>query len=618
MTSGLLTPFAEAVRPPPKLSVCEFADREIILPTGSGDPGPYRTAKTPYVREVGDCLSIGSPYHTVVVKKSAQTGFTQLAVNWLAYTIVLDPSPFLFVEPTDTDCQRLSRTKIAPAIESCAALRSRVATSRSKRGSNTLLFKEYPGGPLVITSANSATGLRQIPARRMVFDDCDGYPPDVGGEGAPMEIAKARQRAGHFGLRQTLVISTPTIEGESQVDHYYGQSDQRRLFVPCPCCGDFAPIEWNRIIWPEHDPARAFLRCHECQADIPESAKTELLANSEWRATAETKDPGMVGFHLSSLYAPVGWISWGQIAIEFLSAKAGGRETLKPWTNTVLGECWQEEGLTIQAEAVADVAEEYPAEIPADCHLLVAAVDVQDDRLELEVMGAGAEYNGTETWGIEYRVFHGDTLEQPVWDTLQQFLSTTWKHESGHRLGIVATAIDTGHRATKCYAEVKRLGRRRTVYAVKGRGGPNLPIVGLRAKAKRGRHQPVPVFIVGTDAVKDLIYDRLQNPDPGPGYCHFPSGHGYDLEYFKQLTAEKRETRFRHGFPIRVWTLPSGRRNEALDIRGYAIACLEILKVDWPRQRALLERPLQTDSTDRSPRARKRRRKGNWVTEGLE
>ena len=83
----------------------------------------------------------------------------------------------------------------------------------------------------------------------------------------------------------------------------------------------------------------------------------------------------------------------------------------------------------------------------------------------------------------------------------------------------------------------------------------------------------MPLFIVGVDAVKDALFARLKLTDAGPGTVHF--GLERDVEYFRQLTAEKVVTRYERGRPVRMWQLKrEGERNEALDTMVYATAAL--------------------------------------------
>jgi phage terminase large subunit GpA-like protein len=91
-------------------------------------------------------------------------------------------------------------------------------------------------------------------------------------------------------------------------------------------------------------------------------------------------------------------------------------------------------------------------------------------------------------------------------------------------------------------------------------------------------------FIVGVDAAKEAITNRLRLAAPGPGYCHFPVGR--DLDYFRQLGAERLLKTWRRGVPIREWRKDPGVRNEALDCRVYAYAALQGFRaMGWKLER---------------------------------
>jgi phage terminase large subunit GpA-like protein len=298
-----------------------------------------------------------------------------------------------------------------------------------------------------------------------------------------------------------------------------------------------------------------------------------MLASGRW---VPTKESPIRGYHLSSLYSPLGWYSWAQAAAEFLEAKRMGPESLKTWTNTVLGETWEEQGEAVQDDLLIARREQYMAEVPAAALVLTAGVDVQDDRLEMEVVGWG---KGEESWGIEYRTIWGDPGQAAVWQQLDEALAKVYAHENGHHLHVVSACIDSGHATQQVYEFVRRRGGR--LHAVKGMAGAGRPIVSAPSKRKTGRSQrPVNVFLVGVDQAKGLLYSRLRLREPGPGYCHFPIEEGYDVEFFAQLAAEKCVTRYTRGFPRREW-VKVRPRNEALDCRVYAMAAVYILNPAW-------------------------------------
>jgi phage terminase large subunit GpA-like protein len=365
------------------------------------------------------------------------------------------------------------------------------------------------------------------------------------------------------------------VKGLSRIERAFERSDQRYYHVACPHCGEFAPILWRNLRWDEGQPETAALYCESCGAEIAEQHKEELLAGGKWMRTQP--DSEIRGYHLSGLYSPLGWYSWADAVTDFLEAKRIGPEGMKTWVNTVLGETWKESGETVEEDAILARCESYPAAVPAAAVALTAGIDVQDDRIEMEVVGWA---EGEESWGVDYKVLYGDPGQSHVWQLLEEALSEFYDHENGHRIKVAAACIDSGHATQQVYEFAKRR-RPRPVYAIKGMAGTGRPIVSAPSKRKTGRaKRPVTVFLAGVDEAKTLLYSRLRITEPGPGYCHFPIHAAHDVEYFKQLTAEKAVTRFTRGFPRREWVKVRSR-NEALDCRVYAMAALYLLKPSW-------------------------------------
>ena len=136
-----------------------------------------------------------------------------------------------------------------------------------------------------------------------------------------------------------------------------------------------------------------------------------------------------------------------------------------------------------------------------------------------------------------------------------------------------AACVDSGGHYTQQVYNYCRARAGRKIFAIKGVGGEGKPIVGRPSKNNIGK---VRLFAVGSDTAKELVYSRLRIEEPGAGYCHFPSR---DDEYFKQLTAERLVIRYVRGHAKRVWT-KIRNRNEALDVRCYALAAYSILGVN--------------------------------------
>mgnify|MGYP000945003717 CR=1 FL=1 len=579
-TSLVRSALADGLRPEGRLGLAEWSDRYRVLgATASGEPGLWRTSRMPYLREIMDNLSSDSPVVETVLMKGTQLGGTECANNLVGYTIHHDPGPIMCVLPSLDLARKVSAQRLAPMIEETPVLRGRVADVKSRSGRNTMLVKTFDGGFLVLAGANSAIGLRSMPIRKITFDEVDEFPRDVAGQGDPVDLAK--RRASNFRRKKFLHISSPTIRGLSRIEASYLAGDQRRYFVPCPHCGHFDFLTWNgrdwlhastgahfRIVWDEGNPDSARAVCPACDGEIAETHKPAMLERGEWRPTA-THRTKVRSYHLSSLYSPLGWMSWAECVEVFLEV-GENVDKLKTWVNTILAETFEERGTTIDAETLRGRAnaEHYDGEVPDGVGALVASVDVQDDRLELLVNGFG---EGEESWLIAFAVLPGDPSTPDVWFELDRYLAMPFTHRSGRRMPLSAVTVDTGgHRTDEAYRYVKgREGRR--VYAIKGGTMRGRPLV---SRPSRGNRYKVPLYTLCVDTGKEAIMARLAITRPGPGFMHFPPE--IDDEFLRQLTSEKAIRKLVRGKGVvRVWE-QLRPRNEAIDLEVYALAALKI------------------------------------------
>jgi len=579
----------EGLTPDPLLTVSEWADRHRVLSSkASSEPGRWRTSRTPYLKAIMDCLSPTSPIERVVFMKGAQVGATETGSNWIGYVIHHAPGPMMAVWPTVEMAKRNSKQRIDPLIEESPVLCELIAPARSRDSGNTILAKEFRGGVLVMTGANSAVGLRSMPVRYLFLDEVDAYPLDVEGEGDAISLAEARTRT--FARRKIFIVSTPTIAGASAIEREYEASDQRRYFVPCPHCSHRQWLRFEQLRWEKGRPETAAYVCESCETAIAEHHKTWMLEHGEWRATAEGAGK-TAGFHLSSLYSPLGWRAWREIAAAWeaaVSKETGSSAAIKTFKNTELGETWVEEGEAPDWQRLLERREDYAiGTIPAGGLLLTAGADVQKDRIEVSVWAFG---RGKTCWLVEHRVLMGDTAREAVWQRLADLLAETWTHESGAPLPLARLAIDTGFATQEAYAFVRRV-RDSRVMAVKGVakgaaliGTPTAVDVTLAGrKLRRG----VKVFSVAVGIAKRELYDHLRlapevaedgvRPDYPAGYVHLPK---IDAEFLQQLCAEQLVTRRdRHGFAVREWQ-KMRERNEALDCYVYARAAASAAGLD--------------------------------------
>ena len=552
-------------RPPPDLKISEWADSHRRLsPENSAEAGQWNTTRAEYQREIMDTFN-DPDIQRIVVMTSSQVGKTELVLNAIAYYMDQDPSPLLVVQPTLAMAQSFSKDRLAAMIRDSKKIKDLVADARSRDSSNTVLHKKFPGGHLSLVGSNSAAGLASRPIRVLLLDEVGRYELSAGSEGSPVDLAIARTKT--FWNRKIYMCSTPTIKGISKIEAAFEESDKRFFMVPCPECKIKQRLLWKGVIWDENKPETAHYVCEHCGSVIDESKKPWMLKHGEWKATAASVNTA--GFHISELYSP--WSSWASMAQNFLEAKKMP-EMLKTFINTSLGESFEEQGDGVEHEGLLARRLNYDGlSLPEDILIATCGVDTQKDRLEAQVMGWGKNY---EAWVIEYKVFWGDPNAVNVWNELDLYLKSRFKTESGRSIRISATCIDSGgHHSQRVYSFTKpRQGRR--IFAIKGASVAGKPIVSKPTFV--GKNQTA-LYSVGTDTAKENIFARL-NAEDDETTLHFPAD--LEEEYFKQLTAEKRITKWIRGRKTLAWK-QIRPRNEALDVTVYNFAAIYILNPNF-------------------------------------
>jgi phage terminase large subunit GpA-like protein len=555
-----------------------------------------------------DALSDPTIEQTVLMA-SAQVGKTLILKAVIGYYIDQDPSPILIVQPTLEIGESFSKDRLAPMVRDTPRLRGKIADPKARNSGNTILHKIFAGGHLTIAGSNSPASLASRPIRVALFDEVDRYPASAGSEGDPFELGKARTKT--FHNRRIFLCSTPTDESTSRIYRAWLQSDMRRFHVPCPHCGKRQWLKWSQVTWPDGNTESAGYACEHCAAIWTEGERMQALRGGAW--IAEHPGRKVAGFHLSELYSP--WRRLSEIAAAFIAAK-GSADTLKTFVNTSLGEVWEDrEGEKADPDSLILRREHYtPDTLPDEVVVVVAGIDVQDDRIEIGFTGFGF---GEESWGVDYVVMAGDPGRADVWQRVADQLARTFTRSDGTVLTVYAAGLDTGGHYTKQAYEFAAKNRA-IVSALKGRAGAGAPLVKAGTKNTTSK---VRLWIVGTDTAKELIVlSRLKINEPGPGYMHYPVSDAFGAEYFKQLCAERAVTKYKFGQPYKAWTLPSGARNEALDTTVYALAALSIkrpnLKAMATRAvRKSAPRPVEqvTPEPAKQPKP-KRQSSGGWMS----
>lgn len=546
--------------------------------------------------------------------KNHQSGGSEALNNIIGYCMQHDPCPMLVVHPTAASFEAYSKERLADMIHSTPALRQ-IVTDKRVPGldglpESTLSLKMFPAGFLAGGGANTPNTFARWSVRLAIADDFDRFPPTVGDEGDPGDLLVNRTTTYHDRL--AIFVSTPTLKG-GRIDSLLERSDQRRFFCLCPRCGRRDYIRWNdenhfRVVFDDRDPSTARIECPDvehggCGYQIREPERAAFtasgidLGHDGWDATAEAQEPGLVGWYNPFALSP--WVSLQELVEKFLVARKSGREAFKTFVNTMLGEAWDDRTSRMEANALMVRVEDYGTladgtaiEVPAPAAALTAGVDVQASGFLLSVYGWGP---AGERWLVDHRTVPGDPRKGETHGALIEALSRHYQHASGLSLPIHSTCIDSGYASDDVYSFVLKYQARR-IYATKGDAGKigqpliwqvAAPMHGqtttkTRTAASRAKKiiRPVALYHVNVDDGKSQVMASLSLAAPGPNFIHFPAGvESVDSEFFAQLCAEHKETRYnKGGVAVSTVWVQDREANHALDEAVLAMVALRILR----------------------------------------
>lgn len=554
--------------PPSHLTASEWANAHgwIARSSGASEPGQYATERAPYLREILDVMGDES-HRDVVFNKPAQVGFTECINQFVGYCMAEDPSGLIVIQPNLDMAKGWMKERIDPMLAESPRLKGIVRSEGGRRTSDdTMQRKVFPGGYLVTVGANAPAGLRSRPARRILGDERSGWTLDSRQQGDPWDLAV--ERTATFWNAKRIQGSTPGEAETCPITSAIQASDWREWHMSCPACGHREPLQWKsadgvyRVVCDRDAagqmiPETAKYLCLTCGVLIPESEKPKMLRNGGW--IPRFPERSAAGFDLNGLVSP--WRSWADIVDLWLRAQ-GNSEKLKVFVTHVLAQPWQPVAERIDVHTLSERAESVEP-LPGPIGLLVASVDVQKDRLESLIVGVGP---AEELWVLEWNQHDGDPTQPGTW-------ADAWASLTASRaLPVSAVAIDTGWLTDEAWRAVDLWAARRVmrVIGVKGIAGRGRPIVRPPGRVVR-KNQRRP-WDVGVDTAKDVLNLRLRLASGGSGAVHFAET--LDLAFYEQLTAEELRTRVVNGRPAKVWTLPDGKRNEALDLLVYALAAL--------------------------------------------
>lgn len=566
-------------KPPEQLTVSEWADKFRILDAKtSAEPGPWRTARTPYLQGIMDAFTDPNIEEIIFVKPT-QVGGTECLNNIVGYVIAQDPSPTLIVYPTLELAEYTSKNRVQPMINLCPVLKERYQEKESK-----ILELQFDGMYVVLSGANSPASLASRPIRYLFMDEVDKFPANSGKEADPRSLARERTKTFAHN-KKIFQTSTPTRKNGPIWQEWENADDQRRFYVPCPHCGHYQTLRFKQIKWPktaDQDPspeearATAYYECEQCHGIITDGHKPGMLRAGRWESEKKI-GTRKTAFHLNAIYSP--WVRFGDVAYEFLKSQ-DFPELLMNFINSWLAEPWEQTEVKMNPDLVLERQSEYEeAVVPDGTMLITAGVDVQKDHFYYTIRAWGTSMT---SWNIAHGIAE-------TWDQIEYIMNLSYQDRHGNVYQVNLCAIDSGDRTDEVY-DFCAFNHEWAV-PVKGSSNPLLSRYKVSTIDKTdSKAHGMRLYLVDGNQYKDMIAGRLKRPN-GPGSWMVYKG--CDRKYAEQICAEEKVIeKKKNGAEVEVWKPKATHAaNHYLDAEVYAALAADLLHVRYLQPEANQEQP---------------------------
>lgn len=570
----------------------------------------------------------------VGVQKSVQQGISQILRAWAGYEAAHRKRSICIWQPRGGDAKEFSNVQIKTLLDDVAAVSDELSVPHDKKHTdNTVERRAFKGAQLFIKPAMADNNFRRFTCESGALDEYDGMPADIEGTGSPAKRALGRMNAADY--RKLVVVSTPKIKGESNIETFISECvAQFRRFVPCPHCGHMQELIWGGA---DSDFGMKWIKvkrddgstdelatsktvhyvCAEesCRGEFGYEYLRRIDAKGEWRSdklkiidgtsdeyefrylsdNTKAPAPDSVGFQIPGYFSYAPAMSWQQGCYDFLTAvrrnREGSPEDLITWTNEYQAATWSpiDNQELVEWETLKNRAEVYEHEVPAGVKVITAWSDVQDDRVEIQVVGWG---KGEEAWSLFYIVINGDPHSGDLLRKAAALKAQEYLNENAAGVPTALFGMDSGYLADDVYSVCKESPTE--LIPTKGMSTRGNPVADMPQKRNA---KGVYLTQVGTDTAKTIIAERLKLEVPGPGYIHFPKDpkvknerigdhgteehRGHTDSFYKMLTAEYKKSKTVNGQSVEYWHCPNGRRNEALDTMVGNLAMIRLLQTRY-------------------------------------
>ena len=567
----------------------EWADHNRVLTSEYSElSGPWRTDRTPYLREPMDSFRSAGVIK-ISLAFATQLGKTECEYNMIGYAVDQDQGSMLYVLPTDTLAKDICKGRFRSFIRNCAALREKFDFERSE-----IQRLYFPGMEIAFVGANSPSQLASRPVRYVFYDEADKFPLRAGDDADPFKLAAERTKT--YYRRKEVEVSSPTYDSGHIWRSWLEADVRKRYFVPCPHCNELFVMRMKDIKWPEEMNAlapsirlkrvseEAWCECPHCRRAIFDKHKHMMLRAGSWQPVEYDKNledwvmspqkiarPRHVAYNLSTIYSP--WKRFGDVAKEFLESK-DKPEKLMNFVNGWLGEPWVNQAARMRSDVVLEHQLEYErGTVPEGVLMLTAAVDVQKDHFWWSVYGWG---DGMTSWLVD---FGGGPGICETWIDIENVLEREYRQaDTGETFRVFFSLIDSGFRTEEVYEFCLE------------HPGLTCPSKGLDETSAKGipyrigvidkmRYTELKLFLLDTEFYKDFVYGRLARAPGERG--SFSVFAGCPRQFADQLCSEHKVTEYdRKGRAKGLYkTIMSGIDNHLLDCAVGNFAAAEIAGV---------------------------------------
>ena len=572
----------------------EWVQQNVVM--GKPFPGPFSYSRTPYCREIIDRFANDNPMKWIAIKKGAQIGLSAgVLIPCLLWMIKNDPSNSYFLVGSP-DLIEKATEKLDIGIDNAGLrpyIKPQVQRKRAQKSGDTNTKKEFAGGYIHIGSANNHKDIRDVSLKYGLFDDFESVKSKSKESGSTRKLLEQRFAA-YEDSHKICYCSTPELDENSNIKEAYLLGDQRKYFIPCPCCGVMIDWHWTitkgditgGITWKLDDKGKVISSsvgyiCQECGGFFDDKNKNELLNLGEWQPTCEPSKPGYYSYHISSLYAPIGMYGWEHYVNDWIEANPVGQprkeDLYKTFVNVVLGETYETPAEELSATELQMNIRDY------EIGVIPERMSENDGNGAIVFVTLGADMNGKAedarldyeivAWaesGASYSINHGSIgtfipregvngidrerwtyqhgMERSVWTELDRIINEPIPTDSGNLMQIMTSGIDCGYLRDYAYQYID--SKDFTIVGLKGKDTDKYTMNMKDAKSFKQSLEKPNLYMVETNLTKERLAskmrlkwnDKLNVPQPS-GFMNFPTPSGGKYlfnNYFSHYEAEHR------------------------------------------------------------------------------